>query len=421
MVPGPLSRSPAGGALKRALLIAAAVVFLAAAAFCIVPLPLAGEALVADSGMKRGEGELRAGAGRARIPLPEHPVLAGYAGQRRSREKADEVYARAIVIEQGRVRAVIAAIDTLLIPEGLESEIRARAEIPFCALIAATHTHTGPGGLWPSTIAGWIGAGAFDLAQRDAVVLATANAIAEATAGAGPAQLRVGRELWAKGPARSRSGAAIDSELVALRLETPHGGAIATLVNYAMHPTIAPRDRLSADWPGAAARQIEKASSGAPALVLQGAVGNTTWDGASDPGTRIATEAEWLLEQTAPLRGASVECGVKKVSLPPWQASPAVPWPFRRAVANVFALMLERKAPSGAQTRLAIGPLTLLGVPGEPVGELALRARPVKLVGLADGYLGYVETPERWAAGAGESGKTYFGPDLARALGLWPQ
>lgn len=421
MVPGPVSRRAAGGALKRALLIAGAALLLAAAAFCILPLPVAEEARTFDGGMKRGQGELRAGAARARIPLPDHPVLAGYAGHRRSREKADEVYARVLVLEQGRMRAVIAAIDTLLIPEGLESEIRAHAGIPFCALMAATHTHTGPGGLWPSTIAGWMGAGAFDRAQRDAVVLATANAIAEATAGAGPAQLRVGRELWAQGPARARSGAAIDSELVALRLETHQGRAIATLVDYAMHPTIAPRDQLSADWPGAAARQIEKGSAGAPALVLQGAGGNTTWDGAKDPAARVAAEAEWLLEQTAPMRDASVECGERQVALPLWQASPAVPWPFRRMVANIFALMHERKAPSGAQTRLTIGPLTLLGVPGEPVGELGLRARPVRLVGLADGYLGYVETPERWAAGAGESGKTYFGPDLARALGLWPQ
>ena len=83
-----------------------------------------------------------------------------------------------------------------------------------------------------------------------------------------------------------------------------------------------------------------------------------------------------------------------------------------------LALGMETEA---VQTRLRIGPVTLLGVPGEPVGELGLEARPVVLVGLAGGYLGYVETPERWEQGMGESAKTYFGPGLAHALGLWPQ
>ena len=95
-----------------------------------------------------------------------------------------------------------------------------------------------------------------------------------------------------------------------------------------------------------------------------------------------------------------------------------MPWIFRRAAGNVLALGFEKHA---VQTRIRLGPLSLVGVPGEAVGELGLRARPEVLVSLADGYLGYVETPERWEAGLGESGKTYFGPSLAHALGLWPR
>jgi hypothetical protein len=39
-------------------------------------------------------------------------------------------------------------------------------------------------------------------------------------------------------------------------------------------------------------------------------------------------------------------------------------------------------------------------------------------VTLADGYEGYVETQERWSEGRGEAKTTYYGPDLASALGL---
>jgi hypothetical protein len=97
------------------------------------------------------------------------------------------------------------------------------------------------------------------------------------------------------------------------------------------------------------------------------------------------------------------------------QASRRVPLGLRTAFTNLLALGFDRTA---VETRLRLGPVTLVGVPAEPVGELGIRARPNVVVGLAGGYLGYVETPERWEAGAGESGKTYFGPGLARALGL---
>jgi hypothetical protein len=42
------------------------------------------------------------------------------------------------------------------------------------------------------------------------------------------------------------------------------------------------------------------------------------------------------------------------------------------------------------------------------------------LLSLADGYEGYVEAPDRWSKGTGESKTTYYGPDLARAFQLVP-
>jgi hypothetical protein len=111
----------------------------------------------------------------------------------------------------------------------------------------------------------------------------------------------------------------------------------------------------------------------------------------------------------------SLGCSVSRVPLPPPQASPRVPWLSRRAVTNVIGSADEAYA---LQTRLKLGGLELWAVPGEPVGELGLRARPRVLIGLADGYAGYVETPEHWQAAQGETDKTYYGPDLARALGL---
>src|SRR5262249_20056369 len=73
-------------------------------------------------------------------------------------------------------------------------------------------------------------------------------------------------------PARARSEGTIDPEITAVRLRRPSGAAGATLVIYAMHPTSAPHDALSADWPA----QLELPPPGAaPGLVLPGARGNT--------------------------------------------------------------------------------------------------------------------------------------------------
>ena len=70
------------------------------------------------------------------------------------------------------------------------------------------------------------------------------------------------------------------------------------------------------------------------------------------------------------------------------------------------------------RTRLSFAGARLGGVPGEPVGSLALGGAPERLIGLADGYVGYVEEPARAARGEGESLRTYYGPGLARALDL---
>ena len=342
------------------------------------------------------------------IALGPRPVIAGYGGRRRAQGVAP-VFARAIALEAGGARAYLAVVDTLLIPGELEEEVLRRAGLgpQTCLLLAATHTHSGPGGAWDNLIAGWAGAGAFDRAQRDAIAAAVAVALQQAAAALGPAELLLAREEWAQGPARARSEGPIDTELLALRLRRPGGAEIATLLDYAMHPTSAPHGSISPDWPG-----------GVPALVVQGAVGNTTWPREGPLAAAVAAESARILAQAAPEATAALGCETRIVALPGAQASPRVAWPVRRAFANVFALGMEHFA---LQTRLQLGTLSLIGVPGEPVGELGIAARPAVLVGLADGYVGYVETPERWQEGKGESAKTYFGPGLAHALGLWPR
>jgi neutral ceramidase len=374
-------------------------------AFFVVPLPSRHAAPVLAAAV-HGQGPLRAGAAQVAIELGEHPTLAGYAGRRHARKSATKVYARALVLEAGGARALIVSLDTLLIPPGLA--------VPGCALFTATHTHSGPGGLWNSFAAGFAGAGSFDEPQRKAVQTALDEAVRAAEKALLPATVLAAREDWQKGPSRARSAGPVDTGLVVLRLQG-ETKPIATLIDYAMHPTSAPRDQLDADWPGAAASQFDQ-----PLFVLQGAVGNATFDRALSTrqlGISVAQEAQVLLSRAPSQAPTTLDCSQRAVELPAPRASRNVPWLLRRAFANLLSLAFS---PLAVETELSLGSITLLGVPGEPVGELGLRARPRVLVSLSNGYAGYVETEEHWNAGTGESGRTEFGPSLARALGLGP-
>lgn len=130
-------------------------------------------------------------------------------------------------------------------------------------------------------------------------------------------------------------------------------------------------------------------------------------------GARVAQEAMHALAPTPAVSGAPLRCEVRLVALPAPRASERIPWPLRRGASNLLALFAD---PYAAVARIGVAGLDLAGVPGEPVG--ALSRDGVQLVGLADGYLGYVEDPRRAATGEGESARTYYGPGLASALGI---
>jgi hypothetical protein len=70
---------------------------------------------------------------------------------------------------------------------------------------------------------------------------------------------------------------------------------------------------------------------------------------------------------------------------------------------------------------LALGPLELITLPGEPtMGSAQMLARltgATGVLGLSGDYLGYLETPELVAQGAGESKRQYYSSTLLERLG----
>jgi neutral ceramidase len=372
----------------------------------------------------QGDAPVFAGAARVPIEIPAGAPLAGYAGFRSASSPAT-LHARALALRAGTAQVILVSLETLLVPGELEAEVIRRAGLPSgsCLLLAATHTHSGPGGTWSSLAAEIGGNGRYDRALRDSIAQSAADAIRLAVGALRLARFHAVSEPWPSGPAVSRSGGPIEGRLTALQARDDLG-VIGTLVVYGMHPTVVPRSfrNPSGDWPSAAARDIEHQTE-ATALILQGAGGDATWarsgpagdgpDLAEALGSRVAEEAMKALAPTPAVSGAPVRCEVRLVSLPAASASERIPWPLRRGASNLLALFAD---PYAAVVRIGVAGLDLAGVPGEPVGSLSRDG--VQLVGLADGYLGYVEDPRRSPTGEGESARTYYGPGLAAALGI---
>lgn len=378
-----------------------------------------------------GDGPLEVGGAEEPI-TPQSPTpLGGFARRRGALHQGvlDPVFARALVVTglEGQALAIV-NLDLVLIPPAVAEAIRAgvRAEGIDAVLVTATHTHNGPGAIWDNRLAERVGLGPFDAAMQERVVNGAIQAVVDARAAAQPALMHIGH---GEGPAVCRSridGRHPDRRLTVVSFRRLEGDPIGQLVVFPCHPTLLGPDdlRLSAGWPGVVADQLQGIT-----LVLQGAVGDVT-----HMGTGLAREAQMQG------MGKSIAGAVRSMPLHPVTQRffyRTVVLDLPRATAETFAPegtvnlasnVIDHFAPHTARVSwLEFGDTAFAFVPGEPVTPLVSRwertlGASVRVVGLTDGYLGYFETPEAFAARAGESHRAYFGADtvtlIERALGV---
>jgi hypothetical protein len=108
-----------------------------------------------------------------------------------------------------------------------------------------------------------------------------------------------------------------------------------------------------------------------------------------------------------------------RFTLPAVEVQAVRPFVVQRPLSNALQRLLPRDANVEVVT---IGDVTLLAVPGEPTALAARRwlrqsEFKTRVVALADGYIGYIDAPERVREGSGEAPRAWFGPDLADAIG----
>lgn len=439
---------------------------------------------VTSVSVRFGMAEVFAGAATADITPGVGVRMGGY-GARVGVSQAvrDPLLVRALVLSDGENEIAIAVCDLLGVSAGLAAEARriVAEEVgipPAHVVVAATHTHSGPGTLtsrdgpeYVATTARKV-AGAVSMAKRAMTPVVLKLGTAEVASisqnrrdPSGPIE-RVARVLLAAAPAPA--------------------APVATLVNYACHSTVFEHDNLeySPDFPGAMARAVE-AAVGGTAVYLQGAAGdiNPVWM-RHDPvevervggilaaaATRVvhelrpAGEGQWCANLSwseavavpaepgvvldgVSLRGVSATLELERRPLRPVEdidaeladlearigaVPPGDVASRRRLIARRNELDIDRAYTVGGAHRrpaqrvevqaLRLSPTcALVALPGEffvEIGDEIRRRSPfpeVLVAGYANGMIGYVPTEEAFAHGGYEVGSARFHPDAAAII-----
>lgn len=407
---------------------------------------------------------MHAGCARAIITPPLGISLAGFTARTTGAQGVhDDLFARAIVLEEGAVRLALVVCDLCEMDEPFVARVRRQIEaasgIPAHAvMLAATHTHAAPAtfplySLPPDPA--WLD----DLSGR------VTDTVVAALQGLMPATLSVGfgREATV-GRHRRRPDAPADPVLTVVRLDRQESAPMI-LVHYACHPTVLGPDNLliSRDYVGFTVDAVERAADGFT-LFANGACGDInvghsadrsalglpipgrTFDRAEALGLRLADEAIRVLGGMPPASRAGSHAGRPLVA--GWGALevPLRQTPSRdeaRANVRAAAAYLERLEASdsteedltGARLErmyaelalnwveqrdgeatetveiqvFAAGDLALVALPGEFFAESGLRLRsrspfPQTLViGYANGGIGYVPPAQAFAEGGYET------------------
>jgi len=395
---------------------------------------------------------LKAGVARANITPPVGTIANG---GKPSIGITTELYAKALVFDDGRMKAALVTADVLLLGKQVVAETRARIEemtdIPGAhVMFGASHTHSGA----VTTMRDRWSTIEHDPSYVDQLVAKMAGAVAEANLGLSEARIGAGEghadaaiNRWISTPEGAKWApnpeGPVDDTLSVLRVDGPDGQPRAALVDYAAHASVMSWGRFfAADYPGFLQSVVEKVyEDRITVLFANGASGDTKikWlkkkeDGSDDfayggvedarrwgtvrAGEAIETLEQIRTEQVGDLRVASKEIEFPMLPLPTVEEVEAelkakqkkgedTTWEERTLVSLRAGI-----APTsiiGEIQVMCIGPeIILAAVPGELFAEVGLKMREevfckhLFIVGYANGYVGYLPS----AASCREDGDT---------------
>jgi len=407
---------------------------------------------------------LKAGFGKVCITPSAGASLAGFAARKGvSTGVHDDLFARALVIDDGALPVAMVSVDVLAMAgdfvERVREAIGRRVPIqPGRVMLASTHTHAAP-----VTISTFFNPDeAVDAEYLERLAHAIEEAVAQAWVERAASRIGVGagRVAGIGVNRRSRTGAPVDDEVGIVKIADPSGRTRGVLFNYACHPTVLGPDNLLAtgDFPNMAVERIEsRLGADSFAMYTNGAEGDVsmghsselsaigviapgrTFEHAAELGFRLGDAVLAALDGIETQSSAAVGAASLPVKLPlkRYPAQEEAARTLRQAVERVRILEGAGDSPAyrQAQSELLYGsiehyyaretarftdgllPIDLqairiqdalfVAVPGELFVEVALRAkqsagRPVFVVGLANGYVGYLPSRDAYEQGGYE-------------------
>jgi hypothetical protein len=400
---------------------------------------------------------MHAGAVRVEITPAAGFQMDGYSDREGGATGAhDPLWARVLVIEVKGRRVVLVSCDLVGIDTTILSRVRDAAATlagESGVFISATHTHSGPAGARAPVneeVAGIVTGG----------IVRGLHAAMERRV---PARLGDGwGHALGVGANRRDPAAPYDPVLGVLRVDAMDGRPIAVMVNFACHPTVLPASNLlySSDYPGVAVTAMERQLDDAVVLFTNGAAGDistrftrsaSSFEEAERLGGILASASLDVHARILPGSVTRLLSATRIVQLPP---PPVPPIAVVEAELEAARRNLERARAAGVphgQERIArtavqglerqmararqgaapaveaeLGAFAIDGVcgvawPGEVfnayAAELRRRAhRPVFVLGYTNGLIGYVPTPEAFAAGGYEATSARVGPTAGAAI-----
>lgn len=351
---------------------------------------------------------MKAGYARSVItPSLDKPVfLAGFGNNRRAESIHDDLYVRALAIENEGTTLVLAALDLIGFFRFHAYEVIRRvheARPEAQVVIASVHPHHGPDtiGLWgPDDRTCGV-----DPDYLASVKDKTVGTILASLSELQPAASKC-TSVRVPGLAKNaRDPRIVDDELTLLQfVSTNTAGPVVTLFNFPCHPEVLweHNPHITADYPGYLRAEVEK-RTGAPCIFFAGALGGMmtpdvkehSFAEAEHMGCTLAERGLQALDQAAPDPSSALSLQRREIKV--------------RLTNILYKLAFARKLLPDARGRdglittevnlVKIGGLWLATVPGELLPKLGLHlkarlqqagAQVAGVIGLANDELGYM-------------------------------
>jgi hypothetical protein len=352
---------------------------------------------------------------RVVTPDPLLPVSGGVGASHPTNKKLGDLTVRAVVLDDGTTRVAFVGADFLGFPAALGNRVRAKvSSIPARnILIGATHTHSAPDCYGFPDETGRVGA---DLKYLDLVCEKMAEAINEAATHLQPSQLKI-----ATGEAKGKiaynyyAPALYDPRCHVMQTVGMDGKAIATLVNYAIHPEVIGSGQgiLSPDLAGPLYDEIN-AKGGGTAVFMNSAQGGMvtadcrgpdgkdirSWDECLRIGRLLADEALRIISNAKVQPAPAIFCTNATVTF-------KVESPLLKQVMQLSPLRLGDQNLDNVSTTvnlLNIGEAQILTIPGEALPNIGYYLKRKMhglhdnnlLFGLTNDAFGYILTKVDW-------------------------